>query len=90
MNIDTLNNLIESSEREAYHIEGALNNLKIVLFLQSNEKESCLNVSPTTNKMIVDLFHRQQDLQVAIASYEREIKRIKQQDNDQIVMSSVL
>lgn len=88
MTINNLNDLIESGQREIFHIEGALNNLKMVLFIQSNNKESCLTVSPTTNKMVVDLFQRQQDLQIAIASYEREIKRIKQLDNDQIVMSA--
>jgi hypothetical protein len=84
-NIIALNSLINNRQSEIYYIEAALNNLKAVCSLQAKDKKS--EYVENTIQMIQTLHYRVEDLKIEIASFEREIKRLKQHDNDQVAMS---
>lgn len=85
MKISELNNIIAAKSAEIHHIESALNNLKVVCSLQSKDQKS--EPLAKTNQMIQDLYLRVEDLKVEIASYNKELKRLKQQENDALVFS---
>jgi hypothetical protein len=84
MNKD-LKALHQSKSTEVFHIEAALNNLKLVCSLQAKNDDDTM--AEHTSGLIQDLTYYVEELKAEITSYESEFKRLQQQDNDQVAMS---
>jgi len=77
MNKD-LKALHQSKSTEAFHIEAALNNLKLVCSLQAKNDDETM--AEHTSGIIQDLTYYVEELKAEITSYESEFKRLRQQD----------